>query len=68
MAISTVPLCLLLLGALCLANAATATVQRDLVDAAKFLYDSLSQAQVQQKQLNIPPIICYINLDGLIIC
>ena len=47
MAFSTAALCLLLLGALCLANAATTTVQRDLVDATKFLYNSLSQAQVQ---------------------
>ena len=48
MAISTAQLCLFILGALCLTNTATATVQRDTVDAAKFLYDTLSQAQVQE--------------------
>ena len=48
MAISTAPLCLFILGALCLANTATAIVQRDTVDAAKFFYDALSLAQVQE--------------------
>ena len=44
-------MCLILMGALCLVNAAPApaTVQlQDLVDTANFLYDSLSHAQAQQ--------------------
>ena len=46
-------------GALCLTNAATATVQRDLVDAAKFIYDSLSQTQVQKEELSLFPEYSY---------
>ena len=56
MAVSTAPLCLLLLilGVVCLANAVTTPVLPDLVDAAKYLYDSLSQAQTQQEGELIP--------------
>ena len=90
MAVSTAPLCLLLLpllllllGAVCLANAVTTPVLPDLVDTAKFLYDTLSQAQTQQEgQLTLggpttlgeptkfEPIIhyCYYNSHGLLIC
>ena len=46
MAIS--PVCLVLLGALCLANAAPTPAQPDLVSVARYLYESLSQAQAQQ--------------------
>ena len=43
----TVPVCLVLLGALCLANAAPN--QANIVNAARYLYKSLSQqAEVQQ--------------------
>ena len=42
----TVPVCLVLLGALCLANA---TQNANVVNAARYLYESLSQqAQAQQ--------------------
>ena len=69
MAILTTPLCFFLLGALCLTNAATATVQGDLVDAAKFLYDSLSQAQVQRSEpLPHPPLGCWYDSYGYLIC
>ena len=74
MAVSTAPLCLLLLllGVVCLANAATTPVLPDLVDAAKFLYDSLSQAQTQQDggvvTLGEPEIFYCWYEDGLLIC
>ena len=60
---STVTLCLLLLGAVCLTNCAPAPLPKgDLVilaDAAKLLYDTLSQAiqeaQLQQASTTAPP-------------
>ena len=46
MAIS--PVCLVLLGALCLANAAPSPAQPNLASVARYLYESLNQAQAQQ--------------------
>ena len=74
MAISTAQLCLFILGVLCLGDTATATVQRDMVDAAKFLYDTLSQAQVQQglgpSGTPGPPIriLCWTDYSGNLVC
>ena len=57
----TTTVCLVLLGAVCLANAApTSLPQGDLailVDAAKLLYDTLSQAvlKAELQQIDAPP-------------
>ena len=42
------PVCLVLLGALCLASAAPTPSRPSLVSVARYLYESLNQAQAQQ--------------------